>query len=310
MIDFKSLVKAGVHFGHQTARWCPKMAPYIWGFKNNVHLIDVSKTAVQLEKASKFLEGVAAEGKQILWVGTKKPAQKIIAEVAQQLNSPYVDQRWVGGTLSNFGQVKKSVTKLLHLEDVIVKSEKNPYYTKKELNTYKKMVDRLKKNIGGIKALNWPIGAIVLIDVRKEQSALKEAAALGIPVVALVDTNGDPSLVDYVIPGNDDVPRAIKIIVDYLGQAVATGLKAGAERSAQEQESNTGTSAVELAMPGEDNVVNEGAVSAPGKNDSGITRTRKKTDEEPSSSSRPRTPSRNRSQSGILAQKAKGPAKE
>jgi len=222
-VDFQELVKAGVHFGHQTSRWCPKMAPYIWGYKNNVHLIDVSKTAFQLEKAAKFLESVAAEGKTILWVGTKKPAQAIVQATANSLHQPYVNHRWIGGTLSNHPQVKKSVTKLLHFEDIVSKSEKFPHYTKKEFNVFQKMINRLEKNIGGIRNLHWPLGALVLVDVTKERSALKEAAATGIPVVALVDTNGDPSLVNYVIPANDDAPRAIKVVIDYLASAVQQG---------------------------------------------------------------------------------------
>jgi len=224
MIDFRELVKAGVHFGHQKSRWCPKMAPYIWGYKNDVHLIDVSKTAVQLEKAAQFLHDLAAEGKTILWVGTKKPARDIIVTAASSLNMPYVYHRWIGGTLSNNGQVKKSVTKLLHYEDVITKSDKFPHYTKKEFNVFSKMVDRLKKNVGGIRSLSWPLGAIVLVDVSKERSALKEATIMGVPVVAIVDTNSDPSNVDYVIPGNDDAPRSIKLLIDYLAEATRKGL--------------------------------------------------------------------------------------
>lgn len=223
MIDFKQLVKAGVHFGHRTSVWCPRMEPYIWGHKNNVHLIDVSKTAFQLEKASQFLESVAAEGKTILWIGTKKAAQEAIRSVAEAANSPYVNHRWIGGTLSNFFQVKKSVTKLLHYEDVISKGVESTFYTKKELNRFKKSIDRLKKNVGGILNLRWPLGAVVIVDVNKEASALREAASMRIPVVALVDTNSDPSLVNYVIPGNDDAPRSVKLIVDYLGEAVKRG---------------------------------------------------------------------------------------
>lgn len=222
-VDFKELVKAGVHFGHQTSRWCPKMAPYIWGYKNNVHLIDVSKTAYQLEQAAQFLEGIAAEGKTILWVGTKKPAQAIVQALAAKLGMPFVNHRWVGGTLSNRPQVRKSVTKLLHYEDVLAKSEQFPLYTKKEFNTITKAATRLEKNVGGIRNLHWPLGALVVVDVSKERSAIKEAAAVGVPVVALVDTNGDPSLVNYVIPGNDDAPRAIKVVLDFLGEAVEKG---------------------------------------------------------------------------------------
>ena len=136
---------------------------------------------------------------------------------------PYVNHRWIGGTLSNFSQVKKSVTKLLHYEDVLTKDSNSAFYTKKELNRFRKSIDRLKKNIGGIVNLRWPLGAVVLVDVNKEASALREAAEMRIPVVALVDTNSDPSLVSYVIPGNDDAPRSIKLIIDYLEDATRRG---------------------------------------------------------------------------------------
>lgn len=222
MIDFRELVKAGVHFGHQSSRWCPRMAPYIWGKKNGVHLIDVSKTANQLEKAAKFLGEVAGQGKTVLWIGTKKPAQGAIKEAAAIAQMPSVTHRWIGGTLTNRLEVKKSITKYLHLEDVLKKAE-DTHYTKKELNSYKKRVDRLGKNIGGIIKMKWPVGALVVVDVRKEQSAVKEAAVMGIPVIALVDTNSDPSLVSYVIPANDDAPKSIKIITEYLAEAAKKG---------------------------------------------------------------------------------------
>ncbi|HEV2601273.1 MAG TPA: 30S ribosomal protein S2 [Candidatus Babeliales bacterium] len=236
MIDFKKLVQEGVHFGHQKNRWCPKMAPYIWGTKNNIHLIDVSKTAVQLEKAANFLQGLAAEGKSILWVGTKKSARDIVTTAGNGLNMPFVYHRWIGGTLSNNSQVKKSVTKLLHFEDIVSKTERAQHYTKKEYNVFQKMVERLEKNVGGIKNLSWPLGAVVLVDVRKERAALKEAATMGIPVVALVDTNSDPSGVDFVIPANDDSPRSINVIIEYLSAAVSKGIEAGKERVAKEKE--------------------------------------------------------------------------
>jgi len=225
-MDFKELVKVGAHFGHVKSRLNPRMRPYIWGIKNNVHLIDVSKTAVLVDQAAKFLESVAAQGKPILWIGTKKAAKDVITTMAQKLEMPYVSHRWIGGTLSNFSQVKKSVTKLLHYEDILTKSDKYPHYTKKELNVFGKVVERLKRNIGGIRSLKWPIGAVVLVDVAKEMSALKEAATVGIPVVAIVDTNGDPSLVDYVIPSNDDSVRPIKLIIETLADSVQKGQKA------------------------------------------------------------------------------------
>lgn len=227
MRDFKGLfgelVKAGVHFGHQRSRWCPRMGQYIWGYKNNVHLINVSLTASQLDKAEKFLESVAAEGKSIMWVGTKKAASSIIKDAATKLNMPYVNHRWLGGTLMNWSQVKKSLTLLLHYEDILSKAESNPFYTKKELNLFKKTVEKLERSVGGIRKLTLPIGAIVIVDVNKEQSAVKEAASMGVPIVGLVDTNSDPSLVDYVIPANDDSPQSVGLLINYLSAAVARG---------------------------------------------------------------------------------------
>ena len=235
MRDFKELfgelVKAGVHFGHQKSRWCPKMEPYIWGYKNKVHLIDVSKTAAQLDKSEKFLESIAAEGKTILWVGTKKAASELIKAMAVKLDMPYVNHRWLGGTLLNWSQVKKSLTLLLHYEDILAKAESNPFYTKKELSLFKKTVDKLEKTVGGIRKLALPIGAIVIVDVNKEQSAVKEAASMGVPIVGLVDTNSDPSLVDFVIPANDDSPQSINLIINYLGDAVERGKELAAKRA-------------------------------------------------------------------------------
>lgn len=232
---FGELVKAGVHFGHQKSRWCPKMEPYIWGCKDNVHLINVRETASHLDKAEKFLESVAAEGKTILWVGTKKAASEPIAQAAKKVGMPYVNHRWLGGTLLNFSQVKKSLTRLLHYEDILAKAEENPFYTKKELNLFKKSVEKLEKTVGGIRKLALPIGAIVIVDVNKEQSAVREASAMGVPVVGFVDTNSDPSLVDFVIPTNDDSPQSINVILHYLLAAVEKG-----KAAAVKQEKTTG----------------------------------------------------------------------
>ncbi|NBX78381.1 30S ribosomal protein S2 [bacterium] len=225
MVDFSQLIKAGLHFGHQTSRWCPKMAPYIWGQRGGVHLLDISKIAYSLEKAAVFLESVAAEGKTVLWVGTKKPAKELIVNTAKALNMPYVDHRWVGGTITNFYQVKKAVTKYLHYQDVIAKAAvtENHHYTKKELGGFQKSSDRMEKTVGGLKELRMPLGALVVIDVRKEITAIQEATAAGIPVVALVDTNGDPEGVSFVIPGNDDSPNGIQLVLEYLAARVAKG---------------------------------------------------------------------------------------
>lgn len=234
---YKKLIEAGVHFGHQASRWSPKMEQYIWGTKNKIHLIDVSQTAYQLEKSAAFLKEIAAKGQQILWVGTKKSAQNVVREIALKLDMPYVDHRWVGGTLSNFSQVKKSVTRLLYDEDIVDKFEKYPFYTKKELSVIKKRVERSRKVVGGITNLKWPIGAIILVDVSKEESALKEASAMGIPVVGLVDTNSDPSLVDFVIPSNDDSEKSIRCIAEFLSNAVHEGVTDFNSQAAQREAS-------------------------------------------------------------------------
>lgn len=256
-INLKDLINAGLHFGHKVTYWSPKMAPFIWGQKNKIHLIDVSKTAEHMVAAADFLRSVAAEGKTVLWIGTKKAAQKPIEEAAKKVDQPFVTHRWIGGTLTNYPQVKKSVTKLLHFEDILEKSEQFPY-TKKELSRLEKSAGKLVKNIGGITHLKWPVGAIIIIDVRKENAALKEAASMGIPVVALVDTNSDPSLVDYVIPGNDDAPKSIRFIIDYLTEAVAEG----------REEAKVKKAAVVEAEPTEE-VVEVGAILGGSEEDEG-----------------------------------------
>lgn len=233
MVDLKQLIKNGVHFGHQTAKWSPKMGPYIWGSKNNIHLINVAKTAFQLERASEFLKCIVSEGKTVVWVGTKKAAQEAIEKAGRELNLPFVVHRWVGGTFSNYRQVRKSVANLMHFEDVLTKSE-DLNYNKKELNVIQKKIDRLEKNVGGIRQLTWPIGAVIVVDVKKEHVCVKEAIATGIPIVALVDTNSDPSLIDYVIPANDDAPRAVSVVVDYLIEAVKKGQEILASKPKEE----------------------------------------------------------------------------
>jgi small subunit ribosomal protein S2 len=236
MIDLKLLVKNGVQFGHQTWRWNPKMAPYIWGEKNGVHLIDVSKTAYQAERAAQFLEQIASQGRSIVWCGTKKAAQGVLRDILEQSTFPRVTHRWIGGTLTNYSQVKKSITKLLHSEDELVKADPSRY-TKKELNVLQKSVERLQKNVGGLRTLIWPVAALVIIDVKKEHVALKEAIAAGIPIIALIDTNGDPSGIDYVIPCNDDAPKAISIVIDHLVQAALRGAAIAAAERPQEEHS-------------------------------------------------------------------------
>ncbi|KKT01874.1 MAG: 30S ribosomal protein S2 [candidate division TM6 bacterium GW2011_GWF2_43_17] len=236
MLDLKKLIEAGVQFGHQTWRWSPNMRQYIWGKKDGVHLIDVSKTAIQAEKAAQFLESIAAEGKQILWVGTKRPAQGIMQEMGERFKAPYATHRWVGGTLTNYSQVKKSVAKLLHLEEVIAKAstDERQMYTKKEVGSFQKVVNRLRASVGGLINLRWPVGAIVVVDAKKEATAIKEASVMGVPVVALVDTNSSPEGVSIVIPANDDIERSIRLIVDELAAAIARGKERAKEEKAKE----------------------------------------------------------------------------
>lgn len=234
MIDLKILIKNGVQFGHQTSRWHPNMGIYIWGEKNNIHLINVYETARLLEKAGQFLESVVSQGKSILWVGTKKAAREGVYNAAVELDLPYVINRWVGGTLTNYRQVKKSVSNLLHYEDILKKSDQFPY-SKKELGLYQKRANKLQENVGGIRKLTWPVGAIVVVDIKREEVAVKEALSMGIPVVALVDTNSDPTGINYVIPANDDAPRSINVLLDYLKEQVKKGQAAAQERIQEEE---------------------------------------------------------------------------
>lgn len=228
MIDIKELLKAGVHFGHKTSKWSPQMKPFIWGAKNKVHLIDVSKTAILLERAMNFLKEQASQGASFLFVGTKKAAQNIIENTATNLDMPFVIYRWIGGTLSNFPQIKKAMTRLLHLKDVASKS--SPHYSKKEISAINKEIERLEKNVGNILNLSYPPAALIVIDAKKEHAAIKEALKLQIPVVALVDTNTDPSGINFIIPSNDDSTKSIEVIFNYITSAIEDGKKIHAEK--------------------------------------------------------------------------------
>lgn len=221
MIELKAFFDAKVQFGHKTSSWSPQMAPYIWGSKNKIHLIDISKTAVLLNRAAEFLREVGRENQQILLVGTKKAAQPIIRKIAEAVEMPFVVNRWIGGTLSNFPQVKKAITRYLHLLDVLKKS--GDLYTKKELSTLKKEIARLEKNIGGIVKFSYPPACIVVVDAKKEHAAIQEALRLKVPVIAIVDTNTDPRGINFVIPGNDDSTQSIEFLLKNLMAAFEEG---------------------------------------------------------------------------------------
>ncbi len=223
-IDLKKMLEAGVHFGHRTSRWSPKMKPFIWGAKNKIHLIDVSKTALLLERAGKFIKEITSIGGKVLFVGTKKAAQDIVLRVATETGMPFVIKRWVGGTLSNYEQVRKAVTRLLHMRDIVQKS--TTHYKKKELSMIQKEIARLEKNVGGIINFDYPPAALIVVDAKKEVSAINEAMRMGIPVIALIDTNTDPIGITHIIPGNDDSPKAINFIMQHIESYVKEGVAA------------------------------------------------------------------------------------
>ncbi|WP_294371538.1 30S ribosomal protein S2 [uncultured Clostridium sp.] len=223
VISMKQLLEAGVHFGHQTRRWNPKMAPYIFTERNGIYIIDLQKTVKKAEEAYNFIKEVAAEGKDILFVGTKKQAQEAIEEEAIRSNMHFVNNRWLGGMLTNFTTIKSRIKKL---EDIETMQEDGTFdvLPKKEVIKLKGELEKLQKNLGGIRNLDASnVGAMFVVDPRKEKNAISEAKILGIPVVAIVDTNCDPEEVDYVIPGNDDAIRAVKLITAKMADAIIEG---------------------------------------------------------------------------------------
>lgn len=223
LISMKQLLEAGVHFGHQTRRWNPKMAPYIFTERNGIYIIDLQKTVKKIEEAYEFIKTISAEGKEILFVGTKKQAQEAIEEEAVRCGMHYVKNRWLGGMLTNFRTIKTRIQKLEELN----KMEEDGTFDvlpKKEVIKLKHLEKELEKNLGGIRNMTeGNVGALFVVDPRKERNAISEAKILGIPVVAIVDTNCDPEEVDYVIPGNDDAIRAVKLITSKVADAVIEG---------------------------------------------------------------------------------------
>ena len=222
VVAMKQLLEAGVHFGHQTRRWDPRMAEYIFQARNGIHIIDLQKTSKKLDEAYKFVKEQAEEGKTVLFVGTKKQAQECIKEAAQKCNMYYVDQRWLGGMLTNFKTIEGRVKRLKDLE-VMQEDGTFEVLPKKEVAGLKNEMEKLEKNLGGIKEMKEMPGVMFVVDPKKERIAILEAKKLGIPVVGLVDTNCNPEDVDYAIPGNDDAIRAVKLIADVIANAVIEG---------------------------------------------------------------------------------------
>lgn len=242
MVSMKQLLEAGVHFGHQTRRWNPKMARFIFTERNGIYIIDLQKTVQKIEEAYGFLRDVAANGQTILFVGTKKQAQNAIRDEAIRCNMCYVNERWLGGMLTNFRTIQTRIARLKELE-AMFEDGTVAQYTKKEAILLKRELDKLEKNLGGIKDMKKLPGAIFVIDSKKEEIAVAEARKLNIPVVATVDTNCDPDLVDFPIPANDDAIRAVKILAAKMADAVLEGRQgqqdadeASAEAAAEEAE--------------------------------------------------------------------------
>ena len=236
VVAMKQLLEAGVHFGHQTRRWDPKMAEYIFQARNGIHIIDLQKTSKKIDEAYKFMKEQAEEGKDVLFVGTKKQAQECMKEAAIKCNMYYVDQRWLGGMLTNFDTIQKRINRLKSLENMETDGtfDRLP---KKEVIKLKAEREKLERNLGGIKEMNKLPGVLFIVDPKKERIAILEARKLNIPIVGLIDTNCNPEDVDYPIPGNDDAIRSVKLIADVMANAIIEGRQGETIEMPEETES-------------------------------------------------------------------------
>ena len=259
VVAMKQLLEAGVHFGHQTRRWDPRMAEYIFQARNGIHIIDLQKTSKKLDEAYNFIREQAEEGKTVLFVGTKKQAQECVKEAAEKCGMYYVDKRWLGGMLTNFDTIQTRIQRLKDLENM---AEDGTFEVlpKKEVILLKKEMEKLERNLGGIKEMTELPGVIFLVDPKKERIAVLEAKKLGIPTVGLVDTNCDPNDVDYVIPGNDDAIRAVKLIADVIANAVIEGKQGesfDSEETLEEQPVVEEETSIEEVVANEEETENE-----------------------------------------------------
>ena len=235
VVSMKQLLEAGVHFGHQTRRWNPKMAPYIFTERNGIYIIDLQKTVVKLEEAYNFVREISMEGKSVLFVGTKKQAMESVKDEATRAGAYYVNARWLGGMLTNFTTIRRRIARLKQLRTM---EEDGTFdlLPKKEVIKLNLEIEKLEKFLGGIKDMTEMPGALFIVDPRKEKIAVAEAKKLGIPIVAIVDTNCDPDDVDYVIPGNDDAIRAVKLISGAMANAIIEGKEGQMGAAAVESE--------------------------------------------------------------------------
>jgi small subunit ribosomal protein S2 len=236
-ISLKGLLEAGAHFGHQARRWHPKMEPYLFGVRDGIHIFDLAKTKEGLEAAMAFVRKITSEGGLVIFVGTKRQAQAIVREEAKKASMPFVDHRWLGGTLTNWEQIKKRIEKLIEMK---ASREKGEYkkYTKKEQLLIDREIEGLEKKLGGLVSLEGMPAALFVVDTKKEESAVKEANKKGIPVVAIVDSNSDPDLIDYVIAANDDAVGTIKLIVSLIGEAAKKGQETFVKKEKKEKKTN------------------------------------------------------------------------
>lgn len=221
---YKEMLDAGVHYGHMKRKWNPKMKPYIFVEKKGIHIIDLNKTAKNLEETAKVLKQIAASGKKVLFVATKKQAKDIVSKAARSVNMPYVTDRWLGGMMTNFSTIRKSVKKMNNIDKMLA-DESLSSITKKERLTLGRERDKLERVLGGIANINRIPSAIFVVDIHHEHIAIKEAKKLGLTTFGIVDTNSDPNQVDYAIPANDDASKSVKIIMDYLCGAIKEGLE-------------------------------------------------------------------------------------
>ncbi|MFZ0733820.1 MAG: 30S ribosomal protein S2 [Candidatus Sulfotelmatobacter sp.] len=247
-ITMKELLEAGVHFGHQTKRWNPRMKEFIFGERNGIYIIDLQKTLKMFKEASKFVQDLATDGRIVLFVGTKRQAQDAIAEEAQKCGMFYINQRWLGGLLTNWVTVQKSVKRLKELDEMATDG-RYELLPKKEVIKLERERKHLQANLAGIKNMNRLPDAIFVIDSNKEQIAVREARKLGIPVVAVVDTNCDPSEVDYVIPGNDDALRAIRLFTSKISESIAEGAQLMTDKQVAEMQAGVAEAQQAEAAP-------------------------------------------------------------
>lgn len=243
--DIKQLFEAGVHFGHQTSRWNPKMAKYIYGKKDGIHIINLDQTVAQLDRASDFLKEVAGRGRQVLFVGTRKQTKEIVKSAAESVSMPYVTERWLGGMLTNQHTIVSQIKKLKLLEKRMASGELANRYSKLEVQRIQGEIDTLNTRYGGIKEMRGKPGAMVVLDAVTDRNAITEAQKLRVPVVAVCDSNANPTGIDYVIPANDDALAGLRLIIDQLAEAVKDGSSVAAKRAeerraeeAKEKESN------------------------------------------------------------------------